>query len=72
MDKIHDTISVPDNMNRYLNKEFAKKIISKIWTKKREIISLFFYYWTFLNVSMILFTKKLKLNLSFKESLYSL
>lgn len=30
MDKIHDTISVPDNMNRYLNKEFAKKLISKI------------------------------------------
>ena len=72
MDKIHDTISIPDNMNRYLNKEFAKKIISKIWTKKREIISLFFYYWTFLNVSIILFTKKLKLNLSFKEFLYSL
>jgi len=42
MDKIHDTISVPDNMNRYLNKEFAKKIISKIWTKKkRDNISLF-------------------------------
>ena len=30
MDKIHDTISIPDNMNRYLNKEFAKKLISKI------------------------------------------
>ena len=30
MDKIQDTISVPDDMNRYLNYDFAKKIIQNI------------------------------------------